>query len=194
LITWYPSPAFQYQLACHLSGPLPAFNPKPHGLILSAEPWQNIDTEGRELRFVTLKTGRRMSVPLASPLFEYLQTMPAGDNPSDPLFPSAHEVATRTGDAGQLSQQFYAILVSAGMAKERGHEETGAGRSQRRTVSEISFHSLRRTATSLLKNAGVSSAVAMDIIGHETEAINRHYTHIESETKRSALNKLPKLG
>ena len=37
------------------------------------------------------------------------------------------------------------------------------------------------------------SAVAMDIIGHDTEAISRHYTHIESETKRSALNKLPKL-
>jgi len=37
--------------------------------------WHNIDTEGQELRFVTLKTGRRMSVPLASPLIEYLRTM-----------------------------------------------------------------------------------------------------------------------
>jgi len=67
----------------------------------------------------------------------------AGDNPADPLFPSAHEIAARTGDAGQLSQQFYAILVAAGMAKERSHAETGGGRSRRRTVSEISFHSLR---------------------------------------------------
>lgn len=33
----------------------------------------------------------------------------------------------------------------------------------------------------------------MDMIGHDTEAIYRHYTHIESETKRSALNKLPRL-
>jgi integrase len=134
-----------------------------------------------------------MSVPLASPLFQYIQTIPAGDNPSDPLFPAAYEIATRPHDAGQLSQQFYAVLVAAGMAKERSHEETGAGRPERRTVNEISFHFLRHTATSLLKNAGVSSAVAMDIIGHDSEAISRHYTHIESETKRSALNKLPKL-
>jgi integrase len=155
--------------------------------------WQNVDTEGQELRFVTLKTGRRMSVPLASPLIEYLRTMPTSDNPSAPLFPGAYEIAKRAHDAGQLSQQFYAVLVAAGMAKERSHEETGAGRSQRRTVSEISFHSLRHTATSLLKNAGVSSAVAMDIIGHDSEAISRHYTHIESDTKRSALNKLPRL-
>jgi integrase len=79
------------------------------------------------------------------------------------------------------------------MAKGRTKEETGKGHSQRRTVSEISFHSLRHTATSLLKNAGVSAAVAMDIIGHESEAINRHYTHIEAATKRAALRKLPKL-
>ena len=79
------------------------------------------------------------------------------------------------------------------MAKERTKEETGLGRAQRRMVSEISFHSLRHTATSLLKNAGVPEAVAMDIIGHESEAISRHYTHIESRAKRSALNKLPKL-
>lgn len=143
---------------------------------------------------MTAKTGRRMAVPLAAPLLEYLHSMPTTDNPSAPLFPSAHSITTRNHDGGVLSQQFYVILVAAGMAKERNDEETGAGRSQRRTVSEISFHSLRHTATSLLKNAGVSSAVAMDIIGHDTEAINRHYTHIESETKRSALNKLPKLG
>jgi hypothetical protein len=37
----------------------------------------------------------------------------------------------------------------------------------------------------------VPAAVAMDIIGHESEAINRHYTHIEAAAKRSALRKLP---
>jgi integrase len=147
--------------------------------------WQNIDIESEELRFVTAKTGRRMSLPLASPLLAYVQTMPAGDDPSAPLFPDAHAIASKEGSDGRLSQQFYAVLVAAGMAKERTKEETGKGHSQRRTVSEISFHSLRHTATSLLKNAGVPAAVAMDIIGHESEAINRHYTHIETATKRA---------
>lgn len=122
-----------------------------------------------------------------------MQTLPAGDDPSAPLFPEASAVVAKDGNVGRLSQQFYAILVVAGMAKERGREETGMGHAQRRTVSEISFHSLRNTATSLLKNAGVPAAVAMDIIGHESEAINRHYTHTEAATKRAALRKLPKL-
>jgi integrase len=57
--------------------------------------------------------------------------------------------------------------------------------------SEVTFHSLRHTATSLLKNAGVSEAVARDIIGHESAAISRHYTHIDEDSKRKALSKLP---
>jgi len=55
----------------------------------------------------------------------------------------------------------------------------------------LSFHCLRHTATSLLKNAGVSDAIAMDIIGHESKAISANYTHIETNTKRKALNALP---
>ena len=54
-------------------------------------------------------------------------------------------------------------------------------------------YGLRHTATSMLKNAGVPEAVAMDIIGHDSEVISRHYTHIESNAKRAALRKLPDL-
>lgn len=30
-----------------------------------------------------------------------------------------------------------------------------------------------------------------DIVGHESVAVSRNYTHIEAETKRAALDKLP---
>jgi integrase len=52
-------------------------------------------------------------------------------------------------------------------------------------------HALRYTATSLLKNAGVSDIVALDIVGHESAAVSRNYTHIHAKTKRTALDKLP---
>ena len=38
--------------------------------------------------------------------------------------------------------------------------------SKRRTVHALSFHSLRHTTTSILKNAGVNSAIVMDVDGH----------------------------
>ena len=50
---------------------------------------------------------------------------------------------------------------------------------------------MRHTATSLLKNAGVSNVVTMDIIGHQSEAVSAVYTHIEGATKRKAIETLP---
>ena len=73
-------------------------------------------------------------------------------------------------------------------------KEDGKGRNGRRERAALSFHCLRHTATSLLKSAGVGEAVARDIIGHESPEISRHYTHIEDDTKRDAVNKLPDLG
>jgi|JI10StandDraft_1071094.scaffolds.fasta_scaffold04155_14 integrase len=153
--------------------------------------WNNVNLEDGIIRFSTGKTGRRMELPIAGPLLEYIETMDSSDDPQAPLFPKSYPIATsETGDS-RLSQQFYDLLVLAGLATKRTKEETGLGRSRRRKVSEISYHSLRHTATSLLKNAGVSESVAMDIIGHDSAAISRHYTHIEEKTKRKALAKLP---
>ncbi len=153
--------------------------------------WQNLDLEKAELRFVTGKTGRPMHIPLAAPLLAYIEKMPAGDDPAAPLFPAAFKLAALGSAESRLSQQFHGILVGAGLAQPRTKEETGKGHARRRNVSPLSFHSLRHTATSLLKNAGVPEAVAMHIIGHESEAISRNYTHIEDSTMRRAVAGLP---
>jgi integrase len=49
-------------------------------------------------------------------------------------------------------------------------------------------------AVSLLKTAGVSDAVAQDLVGHESEEVSRLYTHIEDKAKRKAVNRLPVIG
>jgi site-specific recombinase XerD len=77
------------------------------------------------------------------------------------------------------------------LIERKKHRSTGKGRDSRRTASGMSFHYLRHTATSLLKNAGVSDVVAREIIGHDSEAISRIYTHIEASTLRKAVGALP---
>jgi hypothetical protein len=37
------------------------------------------------------------------------------------------------------------------------------------------------------------ASVVMDIIGHESEAISAPYTHIDEDTKRRAIAKLPRI-
>jgi integrase len=73
------------------------------------------------------------------------------------------------------------------------HRKTKNGRDAKRDLRDISFHSFRHTATSMMKNAGVSEAVVMDIIGHDSPAVSAMYTHIDSAAKRSALDAMPDL-
>ncbi|MDA7524934.1 hypothetical protein N8667_05060 [Verrucomicrobia bacterium] len=62
-----------------------------------------------------------------------------------------------------------------------------------RQYAGLSFHCLRHTTTSMLKNTGATSAKAGDVVGHDSEAMQRNYTKIDIETKRQALDKLPDL-
>lgn len=60
-------------------------------------------------------------------------------------------------------------------------------------MSELTFHSLRHNTTSWLKKAGVPESVVRDIIGHESQLVSLNYTHVDEETKRAAIEKLPTL-
>jgi integrase len=153
--------------------------------------WNNVDLTQQEIRFVTDKTGRRQILPIAPPLLRYVESLPTGDDPSAPLFPRIHTTRQRHKHAGNLSNEFFEILVTAGLAKKKSHKTTGKGRSAKREQNEVSFHSLRHTATSLLKNAGVSEAVAQEFIGHDSASVSRSYTHIETSTLKLAAAKLP---
>jgi integrase len=162
---------------------------------LATMTWQAVDLQQESINYVSRKTGRPVSLPMAPPLAVHLGTLPAGDDPKAPLHPRAFGVMSKTGRVGTLSNQFASILADAGLIAVRTHEakKDGPGRGGQRQRSEVSFHALRHTQVSLLKNAGVSDAVARDIVGHESEAVSRLYTHIEDGAKRKALAKLPSL-
>src|ERR1041385_3183459 len=76
------------------------------------------------------------------------------------------------------------------IARYRARRQRGFANGKRQTGG-LSFHCLRHTATSLLKNAGVSDVVARDLIGHDSPAVSAHYTHIDTATQRKALDSMP---
>ena len=157
--------------------------------------WSRIGLEDGTLRFSTSKTDRSMSIPLAAPLLAWLRKQKAG-KPGEPVFPNANATMKRTQDTGQLSDQFYEILVKAELtaARPTSHKATGVGRGGKRTRNPLTFHSLRHTATSFLRQRGVSDAIVRDIIGHDSVEVSREYTHIDDKPKRTALNKLPDIS
>ena len=149
--------------------------------------WRSINLETGEIAFTAGKTGRRIVLPLVQPLIDYLSELPSSDDPDAFIFPRVGS-AKRTSS---LSNQFRDILVEAGLVEPRGHEKTKQGRNQARETSEISFHSLRHSAVTMLKAAGVSDFIAREIIGHESAAVSRQYTHLSTQDKRAAMQRLP---
>jgi integrase len=73
------------------------------------------------------------------------------------------------------------------------HRSRGIGREGKRTGLDLSFHSLRHTAVSLLKDAGVPDAVVMALVGHESSAMSMRYTHVGIDALTKAAETLPEL-
>ena len=67
------------------------------------------------------------------------------------------------------------------------------GREGKRQRNELSFHCLRHTAVTLLKEAGVPQAVTMELIGHDSPEISQHYTHVGIEALKKAAAALPEI-
>ena len=149
--------------------------------------WRQVDFDKKELSLLTRKTKRRQIIPLSNVLVKHLLTIPSSDNPDAPIMLRCAENAGNT-----LSRQFGELLTRAGLIQRATtHRKRGAGRGARRVQSELSFHSLRHTATTLLKSTGASNAIAGEIIGHDSAAISRGYTHIETDTLRKAVDAMP---
>jgi len=153
--------------------------------------WKQVDLDKNEMDIVTQKTNRHINLPLAAPLRDALVKLPSSDNPGTYLFPKLAEASLKNGST--VSNQFYEILVTAGLREAKTHQKkkNGKGRSAKRETSEVSFHSLRHSAVSFLKSHGVNDAMAREIVGHESDAVSRVYTHFTSEDMRRALEKLP---
>lgn len=148
-------------------------------------PWSGIDLNLGVIKLTTGKTGRMMQIPIAGPLRARIEEL---SRDSDLVHPGIARMAESS-----RSNQFAEILRKAGLRTQKPHvkKEGGGGRSVRRTKYELSFHCLRHTAVTLLKEAGVPAAIVMEIIGHDSATISQHYTHIGVLAMGDALSKMP---
>lgn len=150
--------------------------------------WRHVNLDERIVVFNMAKTDTPHTVALAEPLVDHLATLPAPDSPDAPLFPISSRTAVNT-----LSKQFYTIMVDAGLVPPRTHEKkkNAKARDTSRTPSPISYHSFRHTLSTWL-DATASPAISAKLIGHESQAVHRGYSHLEQSTIREALNNLAK--
>ena len=155
--------------------------------------WRNLSLEDGLLTLDSKKTGRHQILPIAQPILDWLGEREGSSDPKDPIFPEFHDIATRSAKVGLLSSRFHDLMARAGLVPKHAHQkrEGKQGRTGKRTQSELTFHCLRHTATSLMKNAGISPAIVQEFVGHTSKAVSDSYTHIEIEALRKAAGALP---
>jgi integrase len=145
--------------------------------------WSAVDWKNKTLSFTPSKTRKPLIIPLHPQLEKELRKNPGIGRA--PMFPDL--VGKGTGGKHGLSGLFTAIMHKAGI---HGQSTAASGG---RTLSSLSFHSLRHSFTSAMANAGVSSEVRMKLTGHTSKGVHAGYTHHELEVLRAAVAHIPAL-
>jgi integrase len=148
--------------------------------------WGNIDLKEGMIHLRTIKSGGkvRVDVYIAPPLLEHIATLKVG-RPEEPIHPRAYPYAR---DTKGLSAEFVSLIKRIGMRVDDPTKQVKG----RRQTSEISFHSLRHSVVSMLKEAGIADAAIEEYVGQSAE-IQRQYTHVGQDQLRRAAAAFPKL-
>lgn len=155
--------------------------------------WSNVDIEEKTITFWQKKTEGKSSrpkvkIPIHPQLEEHLLAGPMSDSPNAPVFPELYD-QPGSGKSG-LSMAFKRIMDGAGIKSEIIRERQGK---DGRSVSALTFHSLRHSFTSALANAGVTPEIRQKLTGHADLKSHQIYTHHELQTVRNAIETLGRL-
>jgi integrase len=150
--------------------------------------WSSIDFGKNILTVMPGKTerkGRIVAIPLHPTLGQILQAWRA-QTPGPQVFPE--EFAQYTHDASLVSNAFQDIFNASGITTT----EKVPGRKMPRIL--VSFHSLRHSFVSLAAAAGAPQHVIQALVGHGSPAMTAHYTHVDNDQRRRAIEALPALA
>ena len=159
--------------------------------------WSNIDFERRMISYIPRKTARKtgyrkVTLPIKDELYEALQDALKWKSENKArenyILP---KVADRYRRNPSCVQKDVMKIIHCATG-----EETTASKDrlqgQRKLAANIySLHSFRHTFVSFCAHAGVPLAVVAEIVGHGNPAMTEHYSHISTESKRSAIMALP---
>lgn len=147
--------------------------------------WEQVDFEAGVINFRTMKTGKKLSSPMLPYLAQLLVDMP---KTNEYVFPFAAKRYIRS--KGNVSVEFTAQLRAHGI----GSTVICGSSSQQKSVSTKSFHSIRHSVVSMLRSDNRFSAdLTREIVGHDSEEVERGYYTASNEHKLRGLQHLLEL-
>lgn len=144
--------------------------------------WDNVDIVGGIISFGSQKTGHEITCPIIAPLRAILERL---YKPGEEyVFPELRDMYESS--KGSVSTQFTAMLRAYGI-ESKTDKSQGAGRA----FSAKSFHSIRHTVVSMLRSSNkFSQDLARQIVGHNSEAVERAYFTADISSKQAGIEYL----
>lgn len=157
--------------------------------------WEDVDLRRGFWNLTQKKTGRKVTLPLADPLWDHLDEVwrKRKDSPEghewyhgedkDWVLPNMRR--RNSGSRNGLSNEFVDLLDEAAIDRV-------LVRQYKAKVYDVSFHSFRHTFDSMLANKGVTREVRekLGVAKGDTHLV---YEHMEGEFLREAVNRLPEV-
>jgi excisionase family DNA binding protein len=129
--------------------------------------WNQIDLQARKIRVEKTKSGKPVTVPTNSPLFDELQRLKSDNGRSPHLF-----FNEKTGKPRTLIRR--AFLTACEKAE----------------ISGLRFHDLRHTVATRLLEKGIDIETVRSILGHYSITVTQRYVHSNDESKKKAVDLL----
>ena len=148
--------------------------------------WQNIDLEHQKIFVKQFKTGKEVSIPIASPLYKVL--LEAKERQANAYVnPKVAERYKKVDKRGKSIGDGLVNIDVMRVIRWIGVETSVAVEGRKKKTTVLGFHSLRHSFASFCAEAGVPKAVVVSILGANSEIIDSFYTHIGEDAQRAAV-------
>ncbi len=148
--------------------------------------WQNVSFEHNRISFIQNKTGKKVSVPIASELQTYLKEAESWkiNGYVLPNMAQCYMVCDAKGKnigSNNINSQVMRIIKKSNIETC----QMMPGRKKKSTI--YGFHSLRHTFASLCAKGNVPEATLLSILGTDSEIANKFYVHTGTESQNQAI-------
>ena len=151
--------------------------------------WDKVDFKRKRIEVKQFKTGKEVSIPMASQLFEVLKEAQSWKE-NQYVCPNVAKRYNKLDKNGKNVGNNLVNIDVLRVIKWIGLEPSVAVPGRKKKVTVYGFHSLRHSFASHCAEAGVPKAVVVSILGANSEIVDKHYTHIGEEAQEKAIHSL----
>ena len=148
--------------------------------------WQNIDMKNRRIWVKQFKTGKEVTIPMASELYEALLEAKKWKC-NQYVTPKCAARYNKTNAEGKNVGNNLIDIDALRPIRWIGLEPSVDVPGRKKKMTVYGFHSLRHSFASFCAEAGVPKAVLLSILGTDSEIADKYYTHVGDESQRKAV-------